>query len=77
VKPPHRGEVWLVDLGLAAKIRPCLVLSVPAAEADRSLVTVVPHTTSLRGTRYVRTLMIVAPVIGGVRRHVEEARQWW
>ena len=26
---PSRGEVWLVDLGLAAKIRPCLVLSVP------------------------------------------------
>ena len=48
----HRGEVWLVDLGLAAKIRPCLVLSIPAAEADRSLVTVVPHTTSLRGTRF-------------------------
>ena len=26
---PGRGEVWLVDLGLVAKIRPCLVLSVP------------------------------------------------
>jgi mRNA interferase MazF len=52
VRSPRRGEVWLVDLGLAAKIRPCLVLSVPATEADRSLVTVVPHTTSLRGTRF-------------------------
>jgi mRNA interferase MazF len=48
----RRGEVWLVDLGLAAKIRPCLVLGAPSAEEDRSLVTVVPHTTSLRGTRY-------------------------
>jgi mRNA interferase MazF len=27
---PDRGEVWLVDLGLAAKTRPCVVLSVPA-----------------------------------------------
>ena len=27
---PSRGEVWLVDLGYAAKVRPCLVLSVPA-----------------------------------------------
>ena len=44
--------VWLVDLGLAAKIRPCLVLGAPSADEDRSLVTVVPHTTSLRGTRY-------------------------
>jgi hypothetical protein len=26
---PDRGEVWLADLGIAAKIRPCLVLSVP------------------------------------------------
>jgi mRNA interferase MazF len=48
----RRGEVWLVDLGLAAKIRPCLVLGAPSADEDRSLVTVVPHTTSLRGTRY-------------------------
>jgi mRNA interferase MazF len=52
VKTPRRGEVWLVDLGLAAKIRPCLVLSVPAGDADRSLVPVVPHTTSLRGSRF-------------------------
>jgi mRNA interferase MazF len=42
----------LVDLGLAAKVRPCLVLGVPAADEDRALITVVPHTTSLRGTRY-------------------------
>jgi len=28
---PLRGEVWLVDLGMVAKIRPCLVFSVPAA----------------------------------------------
>ena len=34
------------------KIRPCLVLGVPGAEDDRVLVTLVPHTTSLRGTRY-------------------------
>jgi len=24
----QRGDVWLVDLGLAPKVRPCLVLSV-------------------------------------------------
>jgi mRNA interferase MazF len=41
-----------VDLGLAAKIRPCPVLAVPAADEDRALITVIPHTTSLRGTRY-------------------------
>jgi mRNA interferase MazF len=52
VRSPRRGEVWLVDLGLAAKIRPCLVLGVPSADVDRALVSVVPHTTSLRGTHF-------------------------
>ena len=48
----QRGEVWIVDLGLAAKVRPCLVLSVPASDEERSLVTVVAHTTSPRGGRF-------------------------
>ena len=52
MKEPLRGEVWMVDLGLAAKVRPCLVLSVPAEESDRSLVTLIPHTTSLRQSRF-------------------------
>ena len=42
----------MVDLGLAAKVRPCLVLSVPLEESDRSLVTLVPHTTTLRQSRF-------------------------
>ncbi len=49
---PNRGEVWLVDLGLAAKIRPCLVLSIPFEDQDRALVTVIPHTTSPRNSRF-------------------------
>ena len=49
---PNRGEVWLVDLGYAAKVRPCLVLSIPAADEDRALATLVPHTTSARGSRF-------------------------
>ena len=49
---PRRGEVWLVDMGYAAKTRPALVLSIPLAEDERVLTTVVPHTTSQRGTRF-------------------------
>ena len=49
---PNRGEVWLADLGIAAKVRPGLVLSVPPDVQDRVLVTLVPHTTSVRGTRF-------------------------
>lgn len=37
---------------MAAKIRPCVVLSIPLIDADRALVTVVPHTTRVRGTRF-------------------------
>src|SRR5262249_52735376 len=46
------GEVWLVDLGYVAKTRPCLALSIPTLDEDRALVTLVPHTTSPRGTRF-------------------------
>ncbi len=49
---PKRGEVWLVDLGLAAKVRPCLVLSIPYQDEDRALVTVLAHTTSARNSRF-------------------------
>lgn len=43
---PNRGEVWLVDLGYVAKVRPCLVISIPALDQDRALATLTPHTTS-------------------------------
>ena len=49
---PKRGEVWLIDLGYTAKVRPCLVLSIPAEDADRALVTLVPHTTSVRDSNF-------------------------
>ena len=54
----RRGEVWQVDLGMVAKVRPALVMSVPAGDDDRALVTVVPHTTSLRHSAFE----IVVPV---------------
>jgi mRNA interferase MazF len=49
---PRRGEVWLFDLGMAEKVRPALVVSVPYGDQDRALITIVPHTTSLRGSTY-------------------------
>lgn len=47
-----RGEVWLVDLGMMAKVRPCLVCSIPALDEDRALAALIPHTTSVRGSRF-------------------------
>jgi mRNA interferase MazF len=52
VPNPDRGEVWLADLGYAAKVRPCLVLSVPLDPQDRVVISMVPHTTSVQGTRF-------------------------
>jgi mRNA interferase MazF len=37
---------------MAAKVRPALVISIPAEDIDRALVTIVPHTTSARGSRF-------------------------
>lgn len=51
-KNPDRGDVWLVDLGLAAKVRPCLVISIPLDDRDRALISLVPHTTSVYGSRF-------------------------
>ncbi len=52
-KAPTRGDVWIVDLRMVAKVRPCLVVSIPADdENDRVLTTVVPHTTSTRQSRF-------------------------
>ena len=49
---PKRGEVWLWDCGMAEKVRPVLVLSIPFAETDRAIVTVVFHSTALRGSQF-------------------------
>ena len=49
---PRRGEVWLVDLGLAQKIRPALILSTAYSDADRALITVISHTTKIRGSKF-------------------------
>jgi mRNA interferase MazF len=43
---PRRGEVWLADLGMAAKVR------VPFSENDYALFHVVPHTTTVRGSQF-------------------------
>jgi mRNA-degrading endonuclease toxin of MazEF toxin-antitoxin module len=62
---PHRGEVWLVDLGLAAKMRPCVILSVPAdGQDDRVLVTVVSHTTRPRERMSRRVKLVTVGMRG-------------
>jgi len=49
---PSRGEVWLVDLGMIQKVRPGLILNRPYQDADRALISVIPHTTASRGSEF-------------------------
>jgi mRNA interferase MazF len=42
----------MVDLGMAAKVRPGVALSILAGPNDRSLTTFVAHTTSPRGSQF-------------------------
>lgn len=48
----QRGELWLIDLGMVQKTRPCLILSIAFLDHERAVVSYVPRTTSLRGTRF-------------------------
>ena len=41
-----------MDLGYIAKVRPCLVLNIALEDEDRALITLIPHTTSRRGSRF-------------------------
>ena len=59
----QRGELWRVDLGYLGKVRPVLVVSVPFSDNERTLCIVVPHTTSLRGTRF--EVSVPLPMLSG------------
>jgi hypothetical protein len=42
----------MIDLGIVAKVRPCLLLTDSPDDDELALVTVLPHTTALRGNRW-------------------------
>ena len=49
---PQPGEVWLADLGLAAKARPVVIVSRHDPDPPRALVIYVPLTTQNRQSAY-------------------------
>ena len=49
---PYPGEIWLADLGLAAKTRPVVIVSRHDPEAPRALVIYVPLTSQNRASKY-------------------------
>lgn len=49
---PRPGDVWLADLGLAAKTRPVVIVSRHDNDPPRALVLYVPLTTQNRQSTY-------------------------
>lgn len=49
---PLPGEIWLADLGVAAKTRPVVIVSRQDPNPPRSLVLYVPLTTQRRNSPY-------------------------
>lgn len=48
----NRGEIWMTDFGMVAKVRPALLLTGSPADDELDLVTVLLHSTALRGNRW-------------------------
>src|SRR5436190_13185270 len=46
------GEVWMIDFGIAAHVRPALLLTGEPAHDELDILTLLLHTTALRGNRW-------------------------
>lgn len=66
------GEVWMTDFGMAAKVRPALLLTGNPAPEELDLVTVLLHTTSLRGHRW--ELSIPKPFLKPGAFHLQQVQ---
>ena len=51
------GEVYLVDLGMAGKVRPVVIVSREDANSPRALAVAVPLTSESRGSKYEKGVM--------------------
>ncbi|HEY4272852.1 MAG TPA: type II toxin-antitoxin system PemK/MazF family toxin [Candidatus Udaeobacter sp.] len=66
------GEVWMIDFGMAAKVRPALILTGEPADDELDLVTAVLHTTALRGNRW--ELNIPKPFLKAGAFHLQQVQ---
>ncbi len=66
------GEVWLTDFGLTAKVRPALLLTGNPADDELDLVSVLLHTTALRGNRW--ELSIPKPFLKPGAFHLQQVQ---
>jgi mRNA interferase MazF len=68
----NRGEVWVIDFGMAAKVRPALLLTGTPLGEELDLVTVLLHTTALRGNRW--ELSIPKPFLKPGAFHLQQVQ---
>jgi len=66
------GEVWMIDFGMAAKVRPALLLTGEPAPDELDLITVLLHTTALRGNRW--ELNIAKPFLKPGAFHLQQVQ---
>ena len=66
------GEIWRVDFGLAAKVRPAPILSDYPADDELALLVVIPHTTAMRGNRW--ELSILKPFLQAGAFHLQQVQ---
>ena len=66
----QRGDVWIVDFGLAAKVRPALLLTDEPKDDELDVVTFILHTTALRGNRW--EIAIPKPFLSAGAFHVQQ-----
>ena len=68
----ERGEVWQIDFGMAAKVRPAVLLTGEPADDELDLFTVLLHTTSLRENRW--ELAISKPFLHPGAFHLQQVQ---
>ena len=68
----ERGEVWQIDFGIAAKVRPALLLTSEPEDDALDLFTVLLHTTALRGNRW--ELAIEKPFLKHGAFHLQQVQ---
>jgi mRNA interferase MazF len=66
------GDVWIIDFGMAAKVRPALLLTGTPAEDELDIVTVLLHTTALRGSPW--ELSIPKPFLKPGAFHLQQVQ---
>jgi mRNA interferase MazF len=68
---PCPGEVWQVNLGLAGKVRPVIIVSRDDPDAPRVLWIYVPITSQNRGSKYEVELPRVSFLTAGSTANVQ------